>query len=108
MARWTGTRSSWSWRSAIRSRSSYEAGGSIGFPRVRSTADLRPSRARDARTLRVAPRPREQRACLVDRDVPQREHVFVGALIQAAVVAVAEVRAQRDGVEQAHLGEIDH
>ena len=44
----------------------------------------------------------------LDRDLPEREHVLVGPLIQAAVVAVAEVFAQRDGIERANSREIDH
>src|ERR1019366_5575102 len=57
---------------------------------------------------RLAPGAREQGARFLDRDLPEREHVLVGALVQAAVVAVAEVCPQRDRIECANGREIDH
>src|ERR1035437_8797202 len=57
---------------------------------------------------RLTPGAREQGAGLFDRDLPEREHVFVGPLVEAAVVAVAEVGAQRDRIERAPGREIPH
>src|SRR5512146_3455781 len=53
--------------------------------------------------LRVAPGARKQGARLVYRDLPERGHLFVRPLVHAAVVAVAQVAAQCDGIEQSHF-----
>src|SRR5512138_3571459 len=58
--------------------------------------------------LRVAPGARKQAARLIHGDLPERGHLFVRPLVHAAVVAIAQVAAQCDGVEQSHLRQIDH
>src|SRR5262249_29805310 len=57
---------------------------------------------------RLAPWARQQRARLLYRDLPQREHVLVRALVASAEIAVAEVAAQRHRVERTHARQIHH
>src|SRR5215467_13424908 len=56
----------------------------------------------------AAPRAGEKRARLLDRDLPECEHVLVGALIQPAVVAVADIAPHAHRVERAHARQVEH
>src|ERR1041385_3105469 len=56
----------------------------------------------------VAPAPGEQLARLVDGDLPDGDHVVVAPLIHPAIVSVADVFPQRDGVERADPRDVDH
>ena len=47
-------------------------------------------------------------ARLLDRDLPDRQHVLVRTLVAAAEIAVAQIFAQRLRAQEPHPGEVDH
>jgi hypothetical protein len=57
---------------------------------------------------RIAPGAVEHAPGFLDRDLPDGEHVLVGALIESAEVSIAEVLAERHGIEGANALEIYH
>src|ERR1051326_8291958 len=55
-----------------------------------------------------APGAVEQRARLLDRDLPEREDYRVGALVAPAEIAVAEMLLERDGIHHPDLLDGSH
>src|SRR5689334_10142549 len=69
-----------------------------------------PTALRDIRWLRriARPRPGDHLARLGHRDIPDRLHVGVGALVAPAVVAVAQLRAHLGRAKLAQPLEVGH